>query len=326
MSEALFAALSRRYQAPKTFNMQTTNYQLEQLEKHTPLLAADVLRYPAAASVLIELIQPPQPITTMLAVMHRWRNLYSPTRQTNHPLNLTLDAFNEKIPHAIGLTISCIEMRHAVIDLERLNLLLAFSNIYNNYPPDHPEKIKSRQLAQLVQITDLADLQQAVELIDQRTHNQTDMTKFEHAHYIARYLIDGLEGQPRYLHSAADNAVRWHQNIIATHAQRSNLHPNTATKRPHIALPSDEAIVFLDTAAAVIEEGQTMKHCLANYQKMAVEGECYLFRVNYQGSRATFQISARQKRIVQSAGFENSHDNDALHYAEPILAKWAEGL
>ena len=59
------------------------------------------------------------------------------------------------------------------------------------------------------------------------------------------------------------------------------------TALPKIDLPKDEHIKFLDTYQSVLDEGDTMHHCIASYANKAINGNCYLFRVDYNGQMAS---------------------------------------
>jgi hypothetical protein len=63
-------------------------------------------------------------------------------------------------------------------------------------------------------------------------------------------------------------------------------------------LPAVPGVRFLDSVAAIADEGAAMGHCAASYAESAVRGECYLFHVEHDGELATAEV-APDGRVVQ---------------------------
>jgi hypothetical protein len=157
------------------------------------------------------------------------------------------------------------------------------------------------------------------------------------------------EGNTTYhgnLVGLARRSVRWHQemrqrpghidydmygNMIYDNMPYGNMHPfsprfdeQTQTALPPIPLPENPHITFLANVQAVYREGTTMQHCIASYAGDAVQGQCYLFHVDYQGTTASTMIDA-YGRMVQSFGPHNV-TNVASRYGAQMLGSWGMGF
>lgn len=108
------------------------------------------------------------------------------------------------------------------------------------------------------------------------------------------------------------------------HKVESERIKKSLTAVPPIPLPENPNIKLLDTYQSVVEEGNTMGHCIASYAETAVRGGCYLFHVDHNGEPASVEVSP-EGYVRQSYG-KRDVINEASEYAKKELAKWAKGL
>ena len=97
------------------------------------------------------------------------------------------------------------------------------------------------------------------------------------------------------------------------------------TASPAIALPETPGLIFLDTVSGICEEALAMKHCAEDYAADAVQGNCYLFRVEHGGERATVQVCPQKRRVLQAVGPRNQQ-NQAAAWGKRQLDAWAKKL
>jgi len=96
------------------------------------------------------------------------------------------------------------------------------------------------------------------------------------------------------------------------------------TSLPKIPLPDDKHIRLLKTYQEVVDEGNLMHHCIANYAVKAVEGGCYLFHTDYKGEMASTEVLPNGV-VAQSYG-EHDKVNGASEYATNVLRSWGRRL
>jgi len=96
------------------------------------------------------------------------------------------------------------------------------------------------------------------------------------------------------------------------------------TALPPIKLPEVEHIYFLNDYGMVVEEGEAMQHCIANYAEAAVKGRCYLFHVNYEDEMASVEVNPTGF-VNQSYGPRDT-TNKASEYGRKVLTDWAKRL
>lgn len=123
-----------------------------------------------------------------------------------------------------------------------------------------------------------------------------------------------------------EKAIEWHRRIARQHMAdyMAPLGGNAAAARPPIALPDDQAVTFLASAQDIANEGMSMRHCIATYARSAVQGTCYLFHVEYQGTQASVMVDYRGN-VVQSYGPHNSI-TAAAEYGRHVLSGWGKNI
>ena len=63
-------------------------------------------------------------------------------------------------------------------------------------------------------------------------------------------------------------------------------------------IPSDEHFHAITTVGELHKEGKAMRHCVSSRSQQILAGECYVYRVNVNGERATLQIAIKPDGLV----------------------------
>ncbi|MBD3227649.1 MAG: hypothetical protein GF329_05630 [Candidatus Lokiarchaeota archaeon] len=143
-----------------------------------------------------------------------------------------------------------------------------------------------------------------------------------------RYITDYPERCESNWVALARRSRNWHRelynNEFAQQSPHDSLKDEEKTKKPLIDLPNVEGIEFMETVGRIRQESIDMNNCVKSYAPSACNGNCYLFHVDYEGKRATVEVSPRG-RVVQVYGPRNSK-NIACNYARKHLNKWGKLL
>lgn len=105
--------------------------------------------------------------------------------------------------------------------------------------------------------------------------------------------------------------------------QKQWMQTKTATlpfRLPEFDEQSEGRFYFLDTVDAIHTEADRMGHCIASYSHEAVNGDCYLFHVDYKGQMASIEMSATG-HIHQSKGPRNCQ-NTATEWGAKAISEW----
>ena len=108
------------------------------------------------------------------------------------------------------------------------------------------------------------------------------------------------------------------ENVIRTYGRDGQV------KRPPIELPDAAEIQFLDTPAAICEEGVRMQHCVETLIPDAVAGQAYLFHVEKHGFAATVYVDSLGQ--VRQAQGPFNEPNRACRWATRALQRWGNSL
>lgn len=136
-------------------------------------------------------------------------------------------------------------------------------------------------------------------------------------------LLPGMKLQNLVRNSHAVHTEQHERGLYHGNYERQKLHPLDETKKPPIELPifEDGSIVFLDTVKSIWIEGEMMRHCVGTYAHGAVNGNSYLFHIEYKGHVATAELDS-SGRVVAAHGIENEQ-NVACEWGKRILEKWS---
>jgi hypothetical protein len=116
---------------------------------------------------------------------------------------------------------------------------------------------------------------------------------------------------------------QWERQALVRKEEMERIKEASTTK-PRLKLPDDEHIKFLDSFKEVVKEGELMHHCIGSYAEKAVRGDSYLFHVDYDGDKASVEVSP--KGYVQQAYGPHNIKNKATDYGFRELNKWAKEL
>lgn len=216
--------------------------------------------------------------TAVLKDLCDWRKWFAPT-VPNKALNKTLD----KLP--VGISPRQI-VRMSVMHLEkpittRLHISFALSGSEHYHWGLH-ERIVLSASDELIKA--------AAEAIGRRL---TAKSKLRDISDTVNLILDYPQAFTGDLLGLARRSAAWHEE---THTKiERGLSDNHLLPVPNIDLDhlKEQGITLLATAGDVYEEGKRMHHCVGSYASKAAEGHCYLFHVEYNGERATIEISPR---------------------------------
>lgn len=260
-------------------------------EEHA-FLYRDLIKYHAARLAVLGLhmfatphnhelaaaLEPQQYRNAILKELRDWRKVFAPT-VPNKALNKTLD----KLP--VGISPSQIT-RMSVMHLEkpitsRLHLSFALIGAEHHHWGLHEhivlsasdELIKAASALVRVPLTAKSRLRDIGEVV--------------------RVILDYPEAFAGDLLGLARHSVEWHGE---THIRIARGLPDDyllPAPKADLADLTQQGITLLATAGEVYEEGKQMHHCVGSYASKAAQGECYLFHVEYEGERATVEMSPR---------------------------------
>ncbi len=94
--------------------------------------------------------------------------------------------------------------------------------------------------------------------------------------------------------------------------------------KPPIPLPKVRAIRFIDNLGGLIQEGDTMQHCVARYHLFGLSGTSYFFHIDGPGGGATAEVT-HEGRVLEVQGPQNRR-NTTVPRAVRHLRRWARGL
>lgn len=135
----------------------------------------------------------------------------------------------------------------------------------------------------------------------------------------------------------ARNSIRWHNDLANREIvreqrwareneerQRILENPESETAKPPIDLPDSPHVRFLSTVQAVKDEGTLMGNCVAGYAYNAIQGNCFLFHIDYKEEMATVEITETGE-VRQSKGPKNL-TNIASEWGKQYLGRWGRNF
>ncbi len=313
----------------------------------------DVLRYRAAAIALAFLesdllgpwllahggapdgAHPDGPDAVAMAALRDWRSLFSPDARTYRSLDRTLMNLPAGIPPRLVCALSRIRLERPLTGSATATaLLLLLSDRHRGRAGD----AVAGHATVFLRASE-ADVAAACAIPGRHTQQRLDPRRTRDLRTLVSYVLDYPVRYHGNLPGLVRRAIRWHARR-ARRARPAAAHlltvpggstrppaldpTSVATMRPPIALPEHSGITFLSTVAAIEREGQHMEHCIADYVKDAVCGECYLFHVSYAGSEASVEVSP-DGDVRQSAGPRNVA-NAASRWGARVLRDWGRKL
>jgi hypothetical protein len=284
--------------------------------------AADVVRFPAAASALgcvggtLPLPGQDRPVTLLdlARAMRGWRGLFSPTCTPYRSLNRTLAALPRGVPATTLGHLRHVRLEHPVKDRPRLLLLL----LYAARSRDTLSPGDQAQNLHVLQHATPQDLEDALRALSLHLRRPLRPSHLEDLRTASLVLADFPGAHHGKLTGLAKKAVRWHQ----LPAQAKGYPPSMPTAPPPVPPPGDPHVRFLATVGQVVEEGRVMGHCAASYADRAVRGRCFLFHVDDGQSQATVEVDHRG--TVQQAQGPGNQDSPAAAWGARVLRAWAD--
>lgn len=244
-------------------------------------------------------------LDTDITVLKDWRALVAPT-VPNKALNKTLDKMARGIRYEDVLRLSTMRLEKPITDRLTLVFVLCAGG-HHNYG------IHERIVVQ----ADAAQIKEA-----SQRHAPGDWVKNNSPvgtiERLARWILDYPETYGGDLVGLAQRSWEWHDRGAHLHYQ---IDVTGELPKPNVDLGMLEGydIRFLDTVGAVYAEGESMHHCVGSYATKAARGDCYLFHVDYEGEKATIEVSAVGD-VLQACGPMNQR-NKACDYGARRLAE-----
>lgn len=258
-------------------------------------------------------------ISQALPYLLAWRDLLSPSGHSYRSLDRTLMNLAPEVPAHLVCLLSRIRLPRPISDrLELALVTLAAQHWRHGALNSTFGKVFANARA--------PEIRKALRRVARSTRNELQETRERDLKFFIYFLSDCREQHHGTIVGLADKAVRWHQRRLA--AERSKVldryGAQTRTKLPSIPLPSDPAVHHLSTVAEIVQEGEQMRHCVANYVPSALNDQYYLFHVEHEGEAATVMVHG-SGQVLQSLGPSNQR-NQAAQWGAQRLSLWARAL
>ena len=298
-----------------------------------PLLVRDVMTHRAAAIAAAcperLLLGKPRPLDRLLDTLASWPGLFSVSGHASRALRRTLAQLPGGVPPSAVLSLARLELDRALttrlgflvhvlprVEIGEVTGIPVLSDRYTGHPNlavfDRSDEPTLR--AALSETRGML-IEAGIEgspLRAMRTMRAAMAWIFD---YPLAYGGDalGLVGRCR----------QWHQDPrrAMTPSSAVPLDPRTPLPRPPFPLPEDPRVRWLDTVAALTEEGDRMQHCVQSYAPAAVAGRCFLFHIDHEGCAATVEVDAGCR--VQQANGPRNRTNVAADWARRYFSTWS---
>lgn len=293
-------------------------------------VVSDIVNYRAAAIALVHLEEELWPhfsrqrfggeteLTDELATeaMRNWRGLYSPHGAAYRSLNRTLMNVSERIAPRLLCQLRHVELRRPIFDLlELAALVLRARN------PGANDEARRSQI-HIFQFARATEIEAAVLRIAGFTLRRLNPRRYEDLRVAVQFVSDYPHPYSGRLGGLVERTILWHRRLDGAAEVMAAFPGGTQpATRPPIPLPVIPGIRFLSTVGAIVEEGQSMHHCIATYAQRAVSGQSFLFHVDHAGHQASVEVD-RKGTIGQAAGPRNTV-NPAVVWGTQQLRSWA---
>lgn len=272
-----------------------------------------------------------------IAALREWRSLFAPDGRTYRSLDRTLMNLPAGVPARLVCALNRIRLERPLTgSASATALLLLLSDRRRGEDGDAP----ARHATVFLRASE-ADVAAACAVLGRYTQQRLDARRTRDLRTLVSFVLDYPVRYHGDLPGLVRRAIRWHERrdrrarpaagaaslftVPGGSTRPAALDPaSVGTMRPPIALPAHREITFLSTVAAIEQEGQHMEHCIADYVRDAVRGECYLFHVSYAGSEASVEVSP-SGHVRQSSGPRNVA-NAASRWGARVLRDWGRKL
>lgn len=273
-------------------------------------LRGDLLKYHACR--LYAKFAETAPQSDYLALVADWRTFLGQGSGGNRAINKTLDHF------PVGVSF------HQIAYLAQFNITTAVTKRLHMVAclcaaEHHHWELHQRAVLQ-------ADDEQVLCAAEVQSTILNRRSTTESIRGVMSHILDYEEPYHGDLVGLSRRSLHWHDNLHRERYKRPQRAENEPTARPAIDLDglAEQGITFLDTANAVIAEGDLMDHCVASYADKAVAGQCYLFHVEYEGHMATIEATPSGK-VIQAYGPRDTN-NPACGYGTGHVERAFEKL
>ncbi len=262
-------------------------------------------------------------VATQIERLKDWKALFSDTGQAYRSLNRTLMNLPGRVPHRLVCNLRRVHLERPLDNrLELLGVVL-----HAAVRADRDElAVERADHTHLFMHARAGQLREAMRRVAEHLRQPLDARRAGDVRQLVGFLADYPRPHAGNVVGLAERAIRWHRERQAeqTAAVRRQYGADTPTAAPPVPLPDRPEVRFLDTVGAICTEAETMQHCVASYVDLAVQGNCYLFHVHYQGEDATVEVG-QDGKVRQSQGPRNQR-NRAATWGRRVLARWGRQL
>jgi hypothetical protein len=286
----------------------------------------DILRFRpaaiAAASIETLLMETmgPDGVGALSPQLDAWRGLYSPDGVARRSVNKTLDVFADASAADLW-SLRRIALEQPVRSGLHLRVLAERAN---SRPAHREQHLVLLQRAGEAELLDL--IARVVHALRLPSPLDGDLPK-EHVHAFAELVAGAgpvmVHGGLGALVDAALVAGRPRRRLQAWH-RPVPLEDAMPAKLPPIPLPMVPGCRFLATVGEIIQEGESMRHCIGTRALAAVRGDAFLFHVELGAERASVEVDTAGQ-VVEVSGPCNTR-NAACDHAVEVLKRWGHSL
>ena len=255
------------------------------------------------------------PFGRCVELLENWKLLYSSDRTSYTALNKTLMNC-PAVPSRLLLKLRRVFLSRPIFNRIELMLNIECATLLMH------KKVLSQSTE--------TEICKALKILRSATHNALSTRRSNSINFLVEYVNDYRANFQGKLVELVRRSVRWHREQALTKKEDAiELHGDRPAAIPPIPLPESNEklkVRFLDTVAAIANEGQEMKHCIATYIDKALSGDSYLFHIDHleTGQVASVEVD-RFGRVLQSRGPEN-FINTAAKHGESLLKEWGQKI
>lgn len=260
---------------------------------------------------------------TQLQALTDWQSLFADTGESYRALNRSLRSLKGGLPHRVACNLRKVHLERSLE--HRLEVLVVA--LYAGVQADRNMVAEGRaDHTHLFQHAKPEQIREALYRLSRHLRRPLQSRRTADVRQLVQFLADCPEEHRGNIVGLTEKAIRWHRDRHEDQVSAMCQHygGETKTKLPPIALPEQRGIRFLDTVGSICAEAERMRHCVTSYVDLAVQGNCYLFHVEYRGEEATVEVGCEGK-VRQSQGPRNQR-NDASAWGKRILNRWASRL
>jgi hypothetical protein len=160
---------------------------------------------------------------------------------------------------------------------------------------------------------------EAMKRVGAYLHEELNPRQMSSVVTLVQILGDYPEKHHGGLLGLCNKAIRWHRERDAEELEETlaRYGGDCKTRVPPLDLSGHPELRFLDCVSAIVEEARHMHHCIDQHVPYAINGDSYLFHVDYGGEEASIELSS-YGRVLQAYGPHNT-SNVAATYGRKLL-------